>query len=128
MFKNCAPFTDDVTGINHTRVEDTQETDRLMPMYNSIVYSDGYLKTSGSLWQYYRDEPALDNSNNIIDFPVDNNNSISFKFKQQITGETGNGEKEDVEIMVPLKYLSNFWRTLEMFLVTFEIILQLKWS
>ena len=128
MFKNCAPFTDGLTEINHTRVGDTQEIDRVMPMYNSIEYSDGYLKTSGSLWQYYRDEPALDNSNNIIDFPVDNSNSISFKFKQQITGETGNGDKKDVEIMVPLKYLSNFWGTLEMFLITFEIILQLKWS
>ena len=61
-----------------------------MPMYNLIEYSDVYSKTSGSLWQYYRDEPALDNNNNnnIIDFPVNDNNSILFKFKQQITGQT----------------------------------------
>ena len=56
-----------------------------MPMYNLIECSDAYLKTSGSLRPaYYRDEPALDASDNIIDFPVDNNNGISFKFKQKI--------------------------------------------
>ena len=57
----------------------------VMPMYNLVEYSDVYLKTSGSLWQYYKDEPALDNSNNIVVFPSNNNNSISFEFKQQIT-------------------------------------------
>ena len=78
------------------------------PMYNLIEYSDAQLTTSGSLWQYYRDEPALDNNNNIIDFPADNNNSASFKFKQQITRQTRNSGTKDVEIMVPFKYLSNF--------------------
>ena len=81
------------------------------------------MKTSGSLWQHYRDEPTLDNNDNITGFPADNN-SASFKFKQQITGQTG-GTK-DVEIMVPLKYLSNFWRTLEMPLINCEISLQFK--
>ena len=57
----------------------------VMPMYNLVEYSDVYLKTSGSLWQYYKDEPTLDNSNNIVVFPSNNNNSISFEFKQQIT-------------------------------------------
>ena len=77
-------------------------------MYNLIEYSDAYSKTSGSLRQYYRDDPALDNNNNIIDFPANNNNSILFKFKQQI---------KDVEIMVPLKYRSNFWRILKTLLI-----------
>ena len=76
----------------------------------------------------YRDEPVLDNINNITDFSANNNNSISFKFKEQITRQTGNGGTNDVEIMVPLKYLSNFWRTLEMPLINCEICLQLKWS
>ena len=58
-------------------------------MYNLIQYSDVYSKTSGSLWQYYRDEPAIDNNNNIIDFPV-YSNSISFKYKQQITDQARN--------------------------------------
>ena len=59
-------------------------------MHNLIGYNDTYLKTWGSLQQYYRDEPALDNNGNIIDFPNDNNNSTLFKFKRQITGKTGN--------------------------------------
>ena len=57
-----------------------------MPMYNLIEHSDAYSKTSRSLWQYYRDEPALDNNNKIIDFSANDDNSISFKFKLQITG------------------------------------------
>ena len=84
-----------------------------MPIYNLIEYSDPYLTTSGSLWQYYRDEPALNDNGEIIDFPADNN-SASFKFKQRITGQTGNSGTKDVEIMVQLKYLRNFCRTLEM--------------
>ena len=52
-----------------------------MPIYNLIEYSDNYLKTSGSLWRYYRDKPYLNNNCDIADFPADNNNSISFNFK-----------------------------------------------
>ena len=85
-----------------------KKIDIVMPMYNLIEYSDADSKTSGSLWKYYRDEPALDNNGNIIDFPANNNNSASFKFKQEITWQTGNGGTKDVEIMVPLKYLNNF--------------------
>ena len=92
-------------------------------MYILTEYSKTYSKTSGNLWQYYRDEPALNNNVNIIGFPTDNN-SASFKFKQKITVQTGNGGTKDVEIMVPLKYLSSFWRTMEMPLIS----LQLKWS
>ena len=64
-----------------------------MPIYNLIEYSDSYSKTSGSLWQYYSDEPALDNSGNNKN---DNNNSASFKFKQKITGQIGNSSRKDV--------------------------------
>ena len=52
-----------------------------MPMYNLMEHSDVYSKTSGSLWQYHRDEPAVDNKNSIIDFAANNNNSVLFKFK-----------------------------------------------
>ena len=97
-----------------------------MPMYNLIEYSDAYLRTSGSLWQHYRDEPALDN-NKIIVFPANNNNITPFKFKEQITGHTGSSGTKDFEIMVPLKYVGNFWRTFEMPLINCEIYLQLKW-
>ena len=128
IFKNCTPFTDCITQMNNTQVDDAQKTDLVIPMYNLIEYNDAYSKTSWSLWQCSGDKPALDNNNNVIGFPVDNNNSIVFKFKQQITGQTGNGATKDVEIMVPLKYLSTFWRTLEMSLINCEISLQLKWS
>ena len=74
-----------------------------MPMYNLIEYSDNYSKTSGSLWQFYRDEPALNNDNVIIDFLVDGNNSNPFKFKQKITREANNNGTKDIGIMVPLK-------------------------
>ena len=128
IFKNCVSFTNCITEINNTQVDEAQDVEIVMLMYNLIEYSDAYSKTSGSLWQYYRDEPALDKHNNIIDFPANNNNSISFKFKQQITEQTGNYGTKNVEIMVSLKYLSNFWRTLEIPLINCEISLQLKWS
>ena len=88
-----------------------------MPMYNLIEYSDNYAKTTGSLWQHFRNEP----DDNIED-------SESFKSKIKITGKTPNNNEKDVEIMVPLKYLSNFWRTLEMFLINCEVNLILTWS
>ena len=84
-----------------------------MPMYNLIEYSDNYAKTSGSLWQYCKDIPAGDVNNEITEFKV-NNTTDSFKFKAKIIGQTGDDGTKDVEIMVPLKYLSNFSRTLEM--------------
>ena len=82
-----------------------------MPMYNLIEYSNKYSKTSGSLWQYYRDEPAVTNSSALDNFP---GNSASFIFKQKITSSTGNNGTKDVKIMVPLKHFSIFWRTLAM--------------
>ena len=65
-----------------------------------------YSKTSGSLWQYYKDEPPLDNNNSIIGFPADSNNSISFKFKQINNRENRNDGTKDDEIIILLKYLS----------------------
>ena len=69
----------------------------------------------------YIEEPALENNNNIIDFHSNNNNSISFKFKQQIKWQIGNSSTKDIEIMAPLKYLSNFWRTRAIPLINCEI-------
>ena len=89
VFKNCAPFTNCISETNNTEVDDTADIDLVMPMYNWIAYCDVYSKISGSLWQYYRNEPALDKNDNIIDFPTDNNNT-SFKFKRQIIEQTGN--------------------------------------
>ena len=104
VFKNCASFTDCITEVNNTQVDDGQKIDIVMPTHNLVECSAAYLKTSGSLW----DTTALIDNDTIIDFPADNNNSASFKFKHQITGQTGNGGTKSVEIMVPLKYLSNF--------------------
>ena len=99
-----------------------------MPMYNLIEYSDNYSKTSGSLWQYCKDIPAVNNNGDIVDFNGANATD-SFNFKTKITGQTGNnGRTDNVEIMVPLKYLSNFWITLEMPLINCEVNLILTWS
>ena len=80
---------------NSTQVDDTQDIDIVIPMYNLIEYSNIYSKTSGSLWQYYKII-----KNKFIDFPTNSNNDISFKFKQQITGQTGNDGSKNVEITV----------------------------
>ena len=87
-------------------------------MYYLIEYGGNYSKTSGNWWQYYSDEP----NDNLAD-------SESFKSKTKTTGKApGPGNEKDVEIMVPLKYLSNFWRTLEMPLINCEVNLISKWS
>ena len=97
-FKNCAPFIDCISRINNTDIDNAKDNDIVMPMYNLIEYSDNYSKTSGSLQQYYKDDP----NDNLA-------NSESFKYKVKITGKTpDNGNTKHVEIIVPLKYLSNF--------------------
>ena len=78
-----------------------------MPMFNLIEYSDNYLKTSGTLWQYCKDIPAVNNNDDIVDFNGANATD-SLNFKTKITGQTDNNGRKNAEIMVPLKYLSNF--------------------
>ena len=111
IFKNCAPFTKCISRINNTDIDNAQDIDIVMPMYNLIEYSDNYSKTSGSLWQYYKDDP----NDNITQ-------SESFKSKIKITGKTpAAGNTKNVEIAVSLRYLSNFWRTLEISLINCEV-------
>ena len=97
-------------------------------MYSLIEYSDNYSKTFGSLWQYCKDIPAVNDNGHIAEV----NGAIatdSFYFKAKITGQTGNnGRIDDVEIFPLLKYLSNFWRTLEMPLINCEVNLISTWS
>ena len=127
IFRNCAPFTDCMGKINNTLVDNAKDIDIVMSMYNFIEYSDSYSKTSGSLWQYCKDIPAVNNAGDIVDFNGANATD-SFNFKTKITGQTdNNGRIDNVEIMVPLKYLSNFWRTLEMPLINCEVNLILTW-
>ena len=99
-----------------------------MRMYNSIEYSDNYSKTSGSLWQYFKDIPTVNSNGDIAEFNW-TNACDSFNFKAKLTNQTGNNETtDDIEIMVSLKYLSNFWRFLEMSLINCEINLIFIWS
>ena len=120
-FKNCAPFRKCRTEINETFIDEAEHINIAMPMYNLIEYSDNYSDTSGSLWQFKRDEIEGD-----VDLTVNAqhipNNSSSFKYKSSfITNRNG------VKIAVPLKYLSNFWRSLEMPLINCKVELSLKW-
>ena len=117
-FKNYAPFTKCTSRINGTDIDNSRDIDIAMPMYNLIEYSDNYSKTSGSLWQYYKDDPNVNLAN-----------SESFKYKVKRTRKTSvDGNTKDVEILVPLKYLSNFWRSLEMPIMNCEVKLILTWS
>ena len=79
------------------------------------------------MWQYCKDIPAVNNNNAVANF-AENNLTDSFNFKAKMTGQTGDNRTKNVDIMVPLKYLSNFWRTLEMPLINCEINLILTWS
>ena len=116
--KHCAPFTKCISRINNTDIDNAHDIDIVMPIYNLLEYSDNYSKTSRSLWQYYKDDP----NDNLTD-------PESFKSKVKIIGNTpAAGNTKDVEIIVPLKYLSNFWRTLEMPSINCEVNLILTWS
>ena len=117
-FENCAPFTNCISEINTTQIDNAKDIDIVTTMYNLTEHIDNYSKTSGRLWQYYRDEP----NNNLAD-------SESFKSKIKITEKTpAVGNEKYVEIMVQLKCLSNSWRTLEMPLIYCEVDLILTWS
>ena len=125
VFENCTPFTDCISKINNTQIDNANGIDVVMPIYGLIEYKDNYSKTSGSLWEYYRDEPTLTNAGAPNNFP---GNGASFKYKQKIIGSKGNNGTKAVKIMVPLKYLSIFWRTFEMLFINCEINLILMWS
>ena len=134
IFKNCTPFTNCISKINNTEIDNAQYIDIVMPMYNLIEYSDNYSKTSGSLWQYCKYIPAIDDNGAIVDFNgVNATDSINFKTKitGQTTADNNNGNiagRVDIETMVPLKHLSTFWRTLQMPLINCEVELILDWS
>ena len=89
----AAPFTNCISEINNTQVYNAKDLDIVMPMYNLIEYSDYYSKTSGSLWQYCKDIPAVDNSNATVNF-TENNLTDSFNVKIKMTGQTGDYEQK----------------------------------
>ena len=129
-FKNNAPFINYISKINGVQTDNAEDLDVVIPMYNFLEYSKTYRKTTDSLWNYYRDE----SSDPLF------SNSESFKYKTSITGNTynvGDGEagydadkvgKNETEIVIPPKHLSNFWRALNIPLVNCEVELILTWS
>ena len=126
--KNCAPFTKCNLEINDEHVDTTKSLDIVMPMYNLIEYSDNYQDSSATLYQYKRDEPPEANAIN----ELTTNTSSSFKYKVELLGnpvlDDDNIAKRSVKVVVPLKYLSNFFRSLEMSLINCKIKLNLTWK
>ena len=108
LFKNYAPFNNCISEINKTQIDNPEDIDIVMPIYVLIEYSNNFSKTSGSFWQYCKEIPAVNDAGNNIDF-TNTNTTDSFKFQTKITDQTHNdGRIDGVEIMVALKYLSNF--------------------
>ena len=93
--KNCTPFTDCISEINNKGIDHAKDIDVVMLMYTLIEYGDNYLKTPRSLWQYYRDEPFINDNGVFIHVP-DNSDNASFKSKKKKTGQTGNDGTKDV--------------------------------
>ena len=124
--KNFSPFTKCNLDINDEHVDTTENLDIAVPMYNLIEYSDNYQDLSGTLYQYKRDEPPDDINDNLA-----TNNSSSFKYKVNLLGNPvvdNNVATLNVKFVVPLKYLSNFFRSLEMPLINCKIKLNLTWK
>ena len=125
--KNCAPFTKCNLEINDEHVDTAENVDIVMPMYNLIEYSDNYQDSSATLFQYKRDKPPEGDPN--LNLVVDN--SSSFKYKAELLGDpvvANNIARRNVKAVVPLKYLSNFFRSLEMPLINCKIKLNLTWK
>ena len=129
-FENNAPFINFISKVNGIKTDNAEDLDFVMPMYNLLEHSKNYKKTTGSLWNYYRDKPSDPLSSN----------SESFKYKASVTGKNynvGAGEegydankvgKNETEVVIPLKYLSNFWKSLNIPSINCEVELILTWS
>ena len=139
ILKNNAPFVSCITRINGELIEDADDLDIVMSMYNLLEYSKNYRKTIGSLYNYYRDELSDDaDDNNFDNIKVVNSNT--FKYKNKIIGNTYNVDAgaqgygvnknvtQEVELAIPLKYIGSFWRALNIPLISCEVSLELKWD
>ena len=125
VLKNCAPFTKCNLEINNEHVDTAENLDTVIPMYNLIEYSDNYQDSSATLYQYKRDEPP---DNNVV-LNVNNSTSLSYKIKSLGNPVSDAAvAKLNTKIVVPLKYLSNFFRSLEMSLINCKIKLNLTWE
>ena len=114
-FKNNAPFVSCISKINNTLIDNAEELDIVMPIYNFIEYSENYSKATGRFWNFYRDKPntGVGGASNSINYSI--RDSKSFDYKPSIIGKLeGNSTEKEVEIVVSLKHISNFWRALDM--------------
>ena len=130
-FKNCSPFTRCVTHVSDEHVETGENADIIMSIHNLIEYSDNYADSSGSLYQFKRDEPPINDAGNTLNVALDN--STSFKYKASLLGRATDADGNDrslnnTKIVVPLKYLSIFFTSLEMPLINCKTHLQLYWN
>ena len=125
--KNYAPLTKCNLEINDEHVNTAENLDITIPMYNLIEYSDNYQDSSATLYQYKRDEPPKYDA--VADLTADNSSSL--KYKISLLGNpvaANNIARVNVKVVVPLKYLSNFFRSLEMPLINCKIKLNLTWK
>ena len=126
-FRNSAPFSSCISKINNVLFDNAEDLDVVMSMYNLIEYSKNYSKTTGVLWNYYRNEP---NSvvNNGIDSSIRDSKTYDYetKFIESVTN--ANLIKQNIKVVVPLQNLSNFWKTIDIPLINCEISLVLTWS
>ena len=126
-FKNCAQFSTCKTDINDVFIDEANHIYIAMSMYNLFEYSDNYSDTSGSLGKFKRDEVPAN------DADLTDTNSDSFKYKTALAVKTANAVNnrnssvKNTTIVVPLKYLRNFWRSLELPLINGKIHLELNW-
>ena len=119
VFKNNASFVSCNSKINGVKIDNAGDLDVVMSMYNLLEYSRSYRKTTGSLWNYYRDEPT---------HSILNSESLDYKVNFMEDGVTNNNlTKNDVKVVIPLKHLSNFWRHLNIPLINCEVELILTW-
>ena len=139
ILKNNAPFVSCITRINGELIKDADDLDIVMSMHNLLEYSKNYRKSIGPLYNYYRDELSDDaDDNNLDNIKVVNSNT--FKYKNKITGNIYNvnasvqgydvnkNGTQEVELAIPLKYIGNFWRALNIPLISCEVSLELKWD
>ena len=129
--KNCAPFTKCNLEINDEHVDTAENLDIVMPIYNLIEYSDNYQDSSATLYQYKRDEAPEDDA--VADLTADNSDSFKYKIKllgdiPQLDADAVGVGRLNVKVVVPLKYLSNIFRSLEMPLINCKIKLNLTWK
>ena len=129
--KNCAPLTKCTLEINDEHVDTAANLDIVMPMYNLIEYTDNYQDSSATLYQYKRDEPPEDDA--VADLTANNSDSLKHKIKllgnvTEVAGDAAGVRRLNVKVVVPLKYLSNFFRSLEMPLINCKIKLNLTWK